>query len=330
MKQGTKNISWLTPHSAQTGGNWVNKKVQSELSEEYSITTQTFEYGSSLIGHGLSAARFATYDNSSVDLWVENPFTFSFKRPGVRTNDIVACHHIHYPHPTNPWYKPSELGRRIKNEFFLKRASSASRVVVVSDYWERFLNNHGITNISKVYNGLPIDNFDFDQQKVNELKKEISPNGKPIIHLGIPAKLKGTKRAYHELKEMDAKFVTTGRRDYELPVEHLNPDYEGYLRILAAADVVVSMSQFDEGWGLFVHEALLAGTPVVGTGRGGMGELLNGGDQIVCEEFANLKMSVKKALDMKESLGKSGRQFTKQFSIERMVAGWNQVFNEVL
>ncbi|MDX5987412.1 MULTISPECIES: glycosyltransferase family 4 protein [Haloferax] len=329
MTKNNKTITWLTPHSSQTGGNWVTKKVQSELSENYSITTKTFEHGSSLIGHGLSAAQFATHNNDSVDLWVENPFTFSFKRPGIRTDDIVACHHIHYPHPSNAWYQPSEVGRRIKNELFLKRAAHASRVVVVSDYWKQFLNNHGITNVSKVHNGLPIENFDFDQEKVDKLKKELSPDDKPIIHLGIPAKLKGTKKAYHELKGMDAKFITTGRKDYHLPVEHLNPDYEGYLRILAAADVVVSMSQFDEGWGLFVHEALLAGTPVVGTGRGGMSELLNGGDQIVCEEFSDLKSSVRKALDMKESLGKSGHQFVKQFSVERMVSGWDQIFKEI-
>ena len=44
--------------------------------------------------------------------------------------------------------------------------------------------------------------------------------------------------------------------------------------LLQAASVAVTMSKFNEGWCRTAHEAMLCKTPVVGSGMGGMGELL--------------------------------------------------------
>jgi len=325
-----KKISWLTSHSSQTGGNWVSEKIKSGLSDEYSITTCGFDYGSSLPAHLLSAARFATYDEGSVDLWIENPFTIASKLPRTRNNSIIVCHHIHYPHPENSWYTPSEVGRRIKNELFLKRARKAKYVVVGSNYWKEFLQEKGLTNIRKACYGLPVDDFEFNTDTIRDIKLDLNANNRPLIHLGIPANLKGTDEAFERLKNMEAKFITTGRQDYELPVEHLNPSYRQYLHILAACDVVISMSKFEEGWGLFVHEAMLAGTPVVGSGRGGMGELLQGGNQVICNDFTNLRSCVEYALKHRDSLAQSGREFAQEFTLDQMINEWREILKDAV
>jgi len=327
-----KTVGWLTPHGAQTGGNWVTNTVQEELNHKYEFINPDFntERGGDLFKLFKEAVSFSTYDRNDVDLWIENPFTFSVKAPNTRQNSIVVCHHIHYPHPMNSGVHPIEIGRQIKNELFLRRASSAEQTIVVSDYWERFLKNQGVNNIKKIYNGLDISQFQFDSGEIQEVSERVNPEGKPLIHLGMPANLKGTKKAYQTLKCINGKLITTGRKDYNLPVEHFNLGYEEYLRLLAACDVVLAMSQFDEGWGLFVHEAMLAGTPVVGSGRGGMEQLLTGGNQIICQDFSNLEGCVKKALAQREELGQQAQEYAKQYTANRMVKQWDKTLQRQL
>ena len=75
------------------------------------------------------------------------------------------------------------------------------------------------------------------------------------------------------------------------PTINLDLERKEYLKLLKAASVVVAMSKFKEGWNRTVHEAMLCKTPVVGAPQGGMKELLEGGEQIICDDFAKLKDS---------------------------------------
>jgi len=327
---GKEHICWLTPQNSQTGGNWVDSIVKSR-SQQYRTSSQSFNFGSKWSQHLSSAYNFMTHDDPNVDLWIENPFTASFKLPGVRSNDVIACHHIHYPHrPERRSHQPIEIARRIKNEAFLHRAERADQVVVVSDYWRDFLQSHGVDEVVRIRNGVPVDKFEDIPDTRPAILDDIANGDEPLVHLGIPANLKGTRQAYETLKDMDATFITTGRKDYELPVPHLNPEYETYLQILKSVDVVVSMSQFEEGWGLFAHEAMLAGTPVVGSGRGGMGELLQGGDQIICGSFDDLQTSIEEAIENRDTLAESGQEYVETLTVKKMVEKWHDVFRECL
>ena len=64
-----------------------------------------------------------------------------------------------------------------------------------------------------------------------------------------------------------------------IPVVNLSLNYKEYLCLLKASSVVVTMSKFKEGWCLTAHEAMLCKTPVIGSGKGGMRELLEGGNK---------------------------------------------------
>jgi glycosyltransferase involved in cell wall biosynthesis len=56
------------------------------------------------------------------------------------------------------------------------------------------------------------------------------------------------------------------------------------------------MSKFLEGWNRTAHEAILVGTPVVGSGQGGMLELLEKSNQKVVTNFSDLDEIVSKIL----------------------------------
>ena len=65
--------------------------------------------------------------------------------------------------------------------------------------------------------------------------------------------------------------------------------------------------------------------PVVGSGKGGMRELLEGGGQQICEDFSKLKEMVAYLLlhgEEREGLGRRGQEFARTFPIERFKKEW--------
>jgi len=60
-------------------------------------------------------------------------------------------------------------------------------------------------------------------------------------------------------------------------------------------------------------------------GKGGMGELLEGGGQIICPVFSDLKEKVEYLLNNpqeREKMGKHGYVFAKEFTLERFKSDW--------
>ena len=88
------------------------------------------------------------------------------------------------------------------------------------------------------------------------------------------------------------------------------------------------MSKFKEGWNRTAHEAMLCKTPVIGSGLGGMRELLEGGGQIICEDFGDLKERVCYVLEHPE-LGEAGYGFAKQFTVKRFEEEWLNLIERV-
>ena len=89
--------------------------------------------------------------------------------------------------------------------------------------------------------------------------------------------------------------------------------------------MVLSMSKFKEGWCRTAHEALLCKVPVIGSGSGGMKELLEGGRQIICQNFNGLKEKVEYLLNHPEArrkMGEDGYNFAKNFTQEKFEKDW--------
>ena len=95
-------------------------------------------------------------------------------------------------------------------------------------------------------------------------------------------KVKGIVELYNLLKKDEKYFlVTSGARDINLGNLHLKLNYEKYIQLLYVSDVTVILSKLNEGWNRVAHESVLCGTPVIGNGVGGLGELLKITEQTI-------------------------------------------------
>jgi hypothetical protein len=77
------------------------------------------------------------------------------------------------------------------------------------------------------------------------------------------------------------------------------------------------------------HIALLHRTPVIGSGAGGMGELLEGANQIVCRDWTDLPAMLEAALANKTQLAADGYRYAMQFDLKRFRASWLSLVEEM-
>jgi glycosyltransferase involved in cell wall biosynthesis len=321
------HIGWMVTYEGDSGGNWVRDQVIEGAPERHTIDQIVNEV---TLDRNLprSLYKTATHDDPDIDLWVENPTSVAVRMPTRRERRLGVLQ----GHVRTSYRSVGAALQTIESQLVFRRLREVDRVVVVSDYLKRYLRENGVTaDIEVVYNGLPIARFEFDRSSVEATRKQLCENPEtPLIHVGMWNPDKGGKRVYERLKHMDAEFVTTGRTSRDVPITHRYPDYDDYLRLLAACDVFVAMSEYREGWCLQVQEAMLCRTPVVGSGRGGMEMLLEGGEQLVCEDYDDLESLVRYAIDNGEELGNKGYAYGSQFTQERMVEGWIDLFDDLL
>lgn len=230
-------------------------------------------------------------------------------------------------HEIDSSYKPIilKIFYPILKKIILNNLKRSDAIVTVSKYWEDYLKGKGYKNIHTIYNGFDLTKFKFSSEEILEFKRKYNLSGRPIVYLGNCQKRKGVVESYHALKDLEAHLITSGRQEVEIPARNLNLDYRDYLRLLKASSVAITMSKLKEGWCRTAHEAMLCKTPVIGSGVGGMNELLEGGRQIVCPDFNYLKNKVSYLLDrpeIRKKIGKTGYSFAKDFTKEKFKKDW--------
>ena len=263
-----------------------------------------------------------------VNLVIRNFDASLFLNPRPAKN-IVIIHHI-------DWSFASFL---IKSTFLflapiiLRNLRKADAIVVVSKYWQDFFQKRGYQNIFLIYNAFDLKDFEITNEETEEFKEKYNLTNKPIIYLGNCQKAKGVLESYQALKDLDCHLVTSGEPFVKTPARNLEISYRQYLTLLKASTVVLTMSKFKEGWCRTAHEAMLVKTPVIGSGRGGMRELLEGGKQIICEDFDSLRERVEYLLnhpEVREKMGEDGYNFAKDFTLERFKKEWLELINKLV
>jgi glycosyltransferase involved in cell wall biosynthesis len=187
--------------------------------------------------------------------------------------------------------------------------------------------------VYKIYNGFNLESYNIPDEEVENFKKDKNILGKPVIYLGNCQKAKGVIEAYEALKGLNAYLVTSGEKQVKIPTLNFNLDHRGYLNLLKASSIVLTMSKMKEGWCKTAHEAMLLKRPVIGSGRGGMKELLEGGKQIICENFNQLREKVEYLLDNpeeREKIGEMGYNYAKNFTLDKFQREWRDLIKEIL
>ena len=211
---------------------------------------------------------------------------------GLRSKNIVLIHHIRDDYSNNL----ADFWQRYCDRYFIMHYNMYNIVVTVSEIWKKRFEKAGVKNVRVIYNSFNREDYTFNETEVNEFKKKNGMEGKTVVYIGNSRGRKGVEEAYKNLKNENYLLVTTGAKLIDIPVLNLNLSFKDYKLLLAASDVVLTMSMFAEGWNRIAHEASLCGTPVIGTGTGGMHELLQIAGQTELKDFTKLPEAIKSCL----------------------------------
>lgn len=242
------------------------------------------------IGSLLNLFRLIYYGYTSKNLIVR-PFGI----PIYKKNMTVIIHHLDWG--GSPYYTKLIESFDIIALYVFRLFSRAS-FIFVATYWQKTL--------ARFFGGASfvIYNFPPKKSRNNSInRKQISekyhiPLDTEWIFFGSGAEKKGASRVAKRILEMSdgispdhLTLIQSNRKMYVKDILlDVWIDAEDYADFLEACDLVVANSQFAEGWCRVLHEAAIAGTPVIGSGRGGMGELLeiiNGRSSYSEDEICN-------------------------------------------
>ena len=261
------------------------------------------------------------------DVFIKSPSVINHGIIKKSKINVGILHHIYLKQ------KNKSLRGKLSLLILHKKLRALDYVICVSKYWENYLKDIGCKKVKTIYNSFDLDEFFFKDDEIKSLLKKYSiPTNKPLIYIGLANPQKGILEVYNALKNEDYTLVMTGHSHHkiDIPVKRLFLDRREYLCLLKASEAVVSMPRIEEGWSRVAHEAMLCKTPVIGSGTGGMKELLEGGNQIICDNIENIPSAVKAIINHKEKYGSDGYDFVKRFDTYYFSNEWNDFIQEVL
>lgn len=329
-----KNIGWIQTFSKKYGGTLYGEEVKKALQNSYTIEVFDMDAKFTNLNRYLKSVKSLSAlmrIRGEKDLWIRDFYsccTFSFDKTVGK--NLVIIHHIDFS--GFPLFSRPFLFL-LEKIFFWRNLKKMDGIVVVSNYWKNFLEKKGYRNVFLVPNSINPDDFQFTKEEVEEFKQKHGLLGKPIIYLGNCQRIKGVIDAWKVLKNLDCHLVTAGRREVHLPALNLDLSRREHVLLLKASSIVLTMSRFKEGWCRTAHEAMLYATPVIGSGMGGMRELLESGNQVVCESFKDLRGYVERFLAddrLRQEIGRMGMQFAKKFTRESFENNWIQLVDKLI
>lgn len=328
-----KKIDWIEISSKRYGGVLYNQQARKVLAKHFDLELINLE------AKYLKKVRYLKIPESffyllrlkgEKDLWVRDFYsTVTLSPKKTRGKNLVVIHHLDFsgfPLVARPFLN------LINKLFFYQGLKKADAIVTISDYWKDYFLERGYTNVYKIYCAFDLNDFDISDEEVLDFKQKYNLLDKPIIYLGNCQKAKGVVESYRSLKDLNVHLVASGRQQAKIPALNLNLEYKDYLKLLKASSIVITMSKFKEGWCRTAHEAMLLKTPVIGSGLGGMKELLEGGNQIICSDFSFLRKKVENILnypEMRKKLGESGYNFAKTFTLENFEKEWLNLIKRI-
>ena len=253
------------------------------------------------------------------DIVITDPYTIAFGGYKKNTYTIGLVHHI------DPLLRQGKITHRWYIRQLEKKLPKLNVVVTVSEYWKKYMEEIGCRNVHTIYNSFDVGSFIRSEEEIEAFKEKYKQNvGKPLIYIGNASREKGVYESYEQLKACPYTLVMTGAVNNapDLPVNFYNFDKYDYITLLNCCDVVLTMSLMMEGWNRVAHEAMLCRKPVIGTGTGGMSELLNGGEQIVLNDWLELRSFVEHCLSKGDEIGARGFDYVSQFDRHYFENAW--------
>lgn len=321
-------IGWIKIKGKRYGEAAYEEQAQKVLAQNYDL--EIIEVDSKIFKKGYLRApelllRLARSQGQK-DLWIRGFYpALTLPFDNTQGKNLVIVHHIDFSQSRGL----AKVFDGVIEKIFWFSLKRADAVLTVSDYWKNKFLEKGFKKVFKINNSFDIKEFNISDLEVENFKKEHRLADKPVIYLGNCQAQKGVREAYEVLKALDCHLVTSGEKFVDLPAKNFDLSYQDYLKLLKSSAVVLAMSKVKEGWCRSAHEAMLLKVPVVGSGSGGMQELLEGGKQIICSDFSRLKEKVEYALAHPE-IGEQGFNFAKNFTKEKFESRWLDLINQLI
>lgn len=306
------------------GGNAYEMEAMRALARRYEVAADpaAIRDQESALAYALRLQR----RRPRADLLVKNLQAIAWGPLGVAPVEVGVIHHLDWrlarSSPGWRWYF-SRLVRRLRR---------LTAVVTVAEFWRQELLHLGVRNVHVVYNACDRGEFAFAPGEVEAVvRKHGLPTDRPLVYIGNASRQKGVEEVYRALRDSPyALFMTGHNPDTDIPVPCFNLERREYLCLLRASSLVLTMSLMVEGWNRVAHEAMLCGTPVIGSGSGGMRELLESGGQIVFPGGPGLAEAAAAALARRDELGAAGHAYASRLDMDYFTSAWAGVVDTVM
>ncbi|AOT09717.1 glycosyltransferase [Pseudoalteromonas luteoviolacea] len=320
----------ISASNAKYGGNVYEKMIDSALSGENSV--ETFHCMPDVSGYlkylmvpifYLRVFFKSLFNRADIVIQpLESVFWLN-----KRKKNIVLLHHF------DPSYSNSLSRLNQAFTFWLLKINmnKVDKLVVVSNYWKREMEKVGFKDVTIAYNAFEIDKFK-EKKLSDSIFDELKNNGKLNIYIGNAHPKKGYFKVVDAIGDLSVNLISSGYQNSAPDTDRVTNytlNYDSYLEMLKSVDLVITYSQFKEGWCRTAHEALLLGTPVVGSGFGGMGELLEFSGQDICASDSELRKVTQQFIKDRSSMKAIDQSYVESFSIERFNLTWQKIIKEV-
>jgi len=235
---------------------------------------------------------------------------------------IIIIHHIDNNNTDKIYYS-------LINKLLLKRLDTFNYIVTVSDYWTNYLSPY-VSQKSKIklirnsFNVNKINTICTQNNKEYFLKKYNLPKNKLLVYGGNATKAKGIEELLKLLNSKKYHIITSGIKDGNYPTQHLNLDYEDYLKLLNSVDITILLSKLQEGWNRIAHESVLCKTPVIGTNSAGLGELIKVSNQYILKDPNNIYELIDLAIHNDKNI-ENGYNYLSQFDEQYFFKKWSDL-----
>lgn len=303
------------------GGNAYDFQAATSLLEKFKVIPDSkavYKINDNILSYWLRLSNH----QPEAEIKVMEPYPIVFGSIPRKGTDIAMIHHI------DEGLRQKSLKHKWFYNRLIKRLKKLERVVTVSKYWKNYLEKEGCENVVIIYNSFDLSKYYFSTNDIADFRHSLGfEKNKPLIYIGNASNRKGVQEAYEALKDLPYQLVMTGSRNVSkhLDVKFLSLPSREYRMLISSCDVVLAMSQMSEGWNRIAHEAMLCKVPVIGSGSGGMKELLQGGEQFISKNFTELPKLVKNSLENKNKLGEKGYKFVLRFDLNYFKNSWQSI-----
>ena len=216
---------------------------------------------------------------------------------------------------------------------YYERISPAVSMVAISDKQREL--NPSLSWVGTVYNGTPIDEYPFTQDKADY-----------AVWLGRLNPTKGTHLAIDVAREAGIPLKLAGKcsepREQQYFQDEVAPRLKGAdvewlgeanmarkKELLPPARCLVFPIQWEEPFGIVMVEAMACGTPVIGLRRGSVPEVVvDGVTGFVRDDVSELPEAMTKAHELDP---RACRDHAKsKFDIDAMVSGYESVYRSLM